>query len=546
MVPLWHCCRNTRMVIHTSLRSDSPEIGDINNEHYSVFLSSSAIRSNEVELNGVTISTTPVMPPVISDDRVLDRNYFGQLGEQVLQKYSSREELNADIPPDGREENPILDDLKTFGNRKLSPHHKSDSIPANLDRLERDCDGSSRKGDKTRTQSAFDKLTSRVYTPLKRSSSDQSKKIFRTQLGLKKSPTPASPIEVTAADENDPNTQTSQSADELPEEGYSRKRSNSIHKIIERFNSCSSDTSYGKSPKRSGNFKRHSYFVSTDSSGLDDEIEDKYKTMTPQNKRPHTTLQRTLSFDKDSINYSDFITEIPSPERPGSTDTLKNSLLFDLKSPQDDDIDPVENSMLITEIKPSVETHTLKIDTSEKTQNVSPEPYKLPIKITTKKVISTPLPPAIKPKPKVNVRSYASNTIMGNFEMANFNQIFDDNPHEIKKKAVPPPIRPKNKNLVDEYKLPIITKPLKNMSVPSGRLADICFEIGSEIENLQVDWYKDSLAVSTRRYHTSINGRICALKIWDFGEFDQATYEAVIKSRGGQATTKCEVKLSAD
>ena len=476
------------------------------------------------------------MPSIKSDDRTLDRYSLGQLGEQVLLKYGSREELNADIPPDGREENPILDDLKTFGNKRLSPHHKSDSIPANLDRLERDCDGSSRKGDKTGTsQSAIDKLTSRVYTPLKRSSSDQSKKIFKTQLEHKKSTTPISSIEVSIANENDPN------ADELPEEGYTRKRSNSIHRIIERFNSCSSDLTYGKSPKRSGNFKRHSYFVTTDSTGFEDEPEDKYKTMTPQNKRSHTTLLRTLSFDKDSINYSDYMNDISSPERPGSTDTLKNTLLFDT--------DQVENSVIITEAiteaKPSTETHTLKIDTNGKTRAVSPEPYKLPIKITTKKVISTPLPPAKKPKPKVNIENYTSNTIMGNFEMADFNQIFNEIPRESKKKTGPPPIRPKNKSLVDEYKLPVITKPLKDMTVGLRRLADICFEIESEIENLQVDWYKDSLAVSSRRYNTHICGKVCSLKIWDFGEFDQATYEAVIKSRGGQATTKCEVKLSA-
>ena len=482
------------------------------------------------------------MPPTKSDDIILYRNSFGQLDEQVLLKYGSREELNADIPPDGREENPILDDLKTFGEKKLSPHHKSDSIPANLDRLEHDCDGSSRNGDNRKTsQSAVDKLTSRVYTPLKRSSSDQSKKIFKTQLGLRKASTPVSPIEVNVVDENDTNAQ---SPDEFPEEGYTRKRSNSIHKIIERFNSCSSDTSYGRSSKRSGNFKRHSNFVTSDLTGFEYETEDKYKTMTPQNKRSHTTLLRTLSFDKDSINYSDYMTEMPSPERPGSTDTLKNALIYDMKSPQDD-MEQVESSVIITEAKPSNDTHTLKIDTSGKTRVISPEPYKLPIKITTKKVISAPLPPAKKPKPKVNIGNYTSNTIMGNFEMANFNQIFNENPREIKKKTGPPPIRPKNKILIDEYKLPIITKPLKSMTVCSGRLADICFEIESEIENLQVDWYKDSLVVSSRRYHASISGKICALKIWDFGEFDQATYEAVIKSRGGQATTKCEVKLSA-
>ncbi|KAI6647118.1 hypothetical protein LOD99_8855 [Oopsacas minuta] len=525
--------------------SESPDIVTFNNEHYSVFLNSNVTieQANDNEAKPTLNATTPINPPLNKQRDSLNngisfQNYFTQYSEQVLLKYGSREELNADMPPDGREENPVIDDLKTFGNTKLSPHSKADSIPTNLHTLENDCEGSPTKNDQSNT--SFDKLTSRVYTPLKRSSSDQSKKMFKTQMAKEKTSTP-----IETMDNND-DEQSSPSPDEVHEEWVPRKRSNSVHKIIERFNSCTSDKNNGKSPKKIGNIKRHSLLVTTESAGFEDEREDKYKTLTPSNgKKSHNTLLRTLSFDRDSVNLSDYIlNEIPSPERPGSTDTLKNTFLCEIQSPTHEETPIIENTVMPNEIKPVNETHTLKIITSTKTRTISPEPYKLPIKITTKKVTSIPLPPAKKPKPKVNVKNYASNSIMGNFEMSNFNQIFDETTRATKKKSCPPPIRPKNKTLTDEFKVPVIIKPLKDMTVTQGRLADISFEIESEIENLQVDWYKDSLAISSRRYHTCVNVKTYSLKIWDFGEFDQATYEAVVHSRGGQAITKCEISLT--
>ena len=480
---------------------------------------------------------TPVNPPVLNTIRDLDnsqlfykvnRDSFGHIGEQVLLKYGSREELNADIPPDGREENPINDDQTNFAKTtNLSPHHKSDSIPANLDSIDRDCEGSSCT--KAAKPTAPDKLKSRPYASLKRSSSDQSKKILNTQLNDRKS------------SNTEPKDEPQDLIDEEAEPIYQRKRSNSIHKIIERFNSCSTDTDI---QRKTSNLKRHSLFITNENSFEDDETDDKYKTLTPSAGK--NRLLRTLSFDKDTnLTISDLNTnEIASPDRPGSTETLKNPIFCDQKSPNEE-----SSPTFATERKTNCqnESHTLKIATTNRTRSVSPEPYKLPIKITTKKVVSVPLPPAIKPKPKINVRNTASNSTMGNFEISNFNQIFEKNTNKgIKKKlSLPPPVLPKNRNLISEFKIPVILKPLQNITVALGRFADISFEVECEIENMQVDWYKDSLLVSSRRFTTSINGRVCALKIWDFSEYDQAIYEAVIKTRGGHVSTKCEVKLTS-
>ena len=488
----------------------------------------------DTELNFPTpiVSTTAVNLPTLNTSRDLDnsqlynkynRDSFGHIGEQVLLKYGSREELNADIPPDGSEEIPVHDDPKNFPKTTdLSPHHKSDSIPADLNTLDRDCEGSSPT--KTAEMTPSDKLTSRPYAPLKRSSSDQLKKVFTTQLVDRK----YSNIEMKSE---------SQDANDDAEPVYRRRRSNSIHKIIERFNSCSSDTS----PRKSSQSKRHSLFVTDEQSFEED---DAYKTLTPSAGK--IKLSRALSFDREAIlSISDLNTnEIVSTDRAGSTETLKNPIFCDQKSPVRE-----ANPVIQTERKSTQnESHTLKITTTtNRTRSISPEPYRLPIKITTKKVVSVPLPPAIKPKPKVNVKSTVSNAIMGNFEISNFNQIFEENSIKGKrrKNAIPPPVLPKNRNLIGEFKIPVVSKPLQNLSVSLGRLVDISFEVEAEIENMQVDWYKDSLSVSSRRFTTSINGCICSLKIWEFSELDQSTYKAIIKTRGGHASTKCDVKLAS-
>ena len=524
------------MFVFIFSRSDTPDL-EIPDDLYNVFIKSNSIadQTRDIELNITTPVNTTTKPnlPTLSSSREIDNSFlyklnrdsFGHIGEQVLLKYGSREELNADIPPDGREENPIIDDQKSFSKTtNLSPHHKSDSIPANLNILDRDCEGSSRT--KTAKPISPEKLKSRPYAPLKRSSSDQSKKIFNTQINDKN----AAIIE--------PRNEAQETIEsEEGEPNYPRKRSNSIHKIIERFNSCSTDPHV---QRKNSNLKRHSLFVTNEVNYFeDDELDDKYKTLTPSAGK--SKLLRTLSFDKDTmLAISDLNSnEIGSPERPGSTETLKNPIFCDQKSPHEE-----LNPPLPTERKTS-ESHTLIIATHSRTRSVSPEPYKLPIKITTKKVISVPLPPAIKPKPKISVRSTASNSIVGNFEISDFNQIFETSTNKDVKKteSLPPPVFPKNRTLIGSFKVPVISKPLQNTKVSMGRLADISFEIESEIENMQIEWYKDSLPVSSRRYTASVNGCVCALKIWEFGEFDQATYGAIIKTRGGHASTKCDVKL---
>ena len=554
--------------------------GDLSNVflNSNEFISSHTLQSEHNNTNNSS-TTTPVTPVLPTLDYKRNFNFLNPTtspNDQILLKYGSREELNADFPPDGDEGKPSDGDQKIFENLKTQT--KAESIPANLNILEQDPElpiqklVDSNNDSRQSTPVALDNVINRTHRPLKRSTSDQSRKVINIQSREKKIVNSemeqiADALEKSIA--TDDNSNDDDYDDYEPsfiigdEEVTNTPRKRSIHKIIARFNSCSHEIGKTVSiSKRMLSVKRKSIATmeeleSTSPVAMrlkffaDEQVsnEDKFKTLTPpKGQRKHDLLKRTLSIDTEKSLQIDAIDTVISPERPCSTDTINSSINSDfIIRTQSEEPTYLSPPTLVGDEKVILTTG------ANKTRILSPElnvPYKMPIKITTKKVSSIPLPPPKKPKPKINVKGYASNSLMGNFEISNFNQLFEDSPLDItphKPKPLakaPPPIHPKNKGLINEYKVPVITRPLQNLKVANGRLADISFDLDQEVENIQVDWYKDSCSATSRRYYASLNGRTCSLKIWDFGELDQGIFEAVVKTRAGHASTKCDVQLA--